>query len=395
MGVFFRPLNTLQLYLAASFIPPFVLSLFFFLFFLLTGQLFKLIQIVVNKDVAWGVIFELLLHIMISFLPMAIPLSTLFATIYCLNKLSGDSEIVAMRSFGLSKGDILRPFILIGLVISIAIFALGRNLIPHSKTLFKNTIIRLTSKGVLTNVRPSNFFTDIPNVVLFAGDVSNRGDNLFDVFIRYMDNNNERVIIAREGILIRQYFSETQTPTLRLKLTDGNIIKYDKNHRDVEKILFETYDFPIVEGGQQLGFVTKDGMRSNETLSKYIEDNKAELEKISQKKEQSTHDQGRLEHIKGLLPKAQIEYWGRFNTPLLCLVFIFLGPGLGIKGGRGKERNTTLIAIVLTVCYYALFFAGISVAKTGLLPAWPVVFLPTLLIGLLAVKYYRNVDWQA
>ena len=109
---------------------------------------------------------------------------------------------------------------------------------------------------MLANIKSGIFFTEIPHVVLFAREVTNRGNNLSHVFIHYADGNkkNERVIMAKEGTLIRQYFSETQTPTFRLRLRDGNMIKYTEDHRDMEKVLFESHDFPIAHGGGTDGF---------------------------------------------------------------------------------------------------------------------------------------------
>ena len=388
-------LNTLQFYLAASFVPPFTISLLFFLFFLLVGRLFRLIQIVVNTNVEYSVIIELMVHIMLSFLPISTPFSILFATIFCLNKLSNDSEIIAMQSFGFSKWDILKPFLIIGLTISVSIFFLGSTLVPYSKTLFKNMVTQLSSKGMFMNIKSKIFFTDIPNIILFAKEVSNDGNDLFEVFIRYKyENATERVIMAKRGHLIKQYFSTIQTPMLRLKLEDGNLVKYDKDRKDIEKILFKSYDFPILQGGQTLNFVTRNGMMSNKVLAQHIENNKAELSKLLSKKTLIYSDKRRLNDIQKELPKSQIEYWGRFNTPLLCLIFIFLGLGLGVKKIRGKEQNTAFIGITVTLIYYSLFFACISMAKKGYISSWSAVFFPTILIGTVAGMYYRNTDWQ-
>ena len=388
------PLNTLQMYLAASFIPPFVATLSFLLFFLLTSQIFNLVGIIVNQDVIFTSVLALFFHIVVSFLPLSIPSAAFFATIFCLNRLSTDSEIIAMQSFGFSRWDILKPFLFMGVTVAIAVFFLGRNLVPHSKVSFTDTMARLTSEGVLTNVRAKTFFTDIPNVVLFAENVAEKGNQLFDVFIRYKDRGGtERVIMAKEGRLVRQYFSEDQTPAMRIRLRKGNIIQYDKNHQDMEKVHFETYDFPILEGGRQLGFVTKDAMRSNEILSSHIEKVKNELYTLMINEKKTAQDKARIEELQKSLAKGQIEYWNRINTPILCLVFTVLGLGLGIKGGRGRKKDTSLRGISCILVYYALFFFGISLARRGEILAWFAIFTPTLLLGFVAARYYKRLDW--
>ncbi len=393
--MFYRPFSILNFYLAAGFIPPFTISLLFFLFFLLIGRLFKLIQIVVNTNVEFSVIIELMIHIMFSFFPISVPFAVLFATIFCLNKLSNDSEIISMQSFGLSKRDILKPFLMIGLIIALSVFSLSRNLVPHSKTLFKNTVTQLTSKGMFFNIKSKNFFMGIPNVILFAKEVSNHGNDLLGVFIHYKNKDQiERIMMAEKGSIIKQYFSTTQTPMLRLKLEDGNLVKYDKDHKNIEKIFFKSYDFPILEGGQKLGFVTRNGMRSNAALAQHIQDYKVELSKVLSKKALNHVDKQKIHEIKIELSKGEIEYWSRFNTPILCIIFIILGVGLGVKKIRGKEQNTAFIGIMVVIIYYTLFFLSVSIAKKGYIPSWFAIFSPTLLAGFMAVKYYRNIDWQ-
>ena len=158
-------------YLAAHFILPFLTSTVFFVLFLLTSQLFRLADVFVTKSSGLTDVLLLFGHIAVSFLPMAIPLSALFASLYTMNKMSEDSEIVAMRSFGLTKWQLFKPFLMLGIFISIAVFSLNRNLIPHSKALFKNTVIRMTSQGMALNLQSGIFFTDVPGVILFAEEV--------------------------------------------------------------------------------------------------------------------------------------------------------------------------------------------------------------------------------
>lgn len=371
--------SLLQRYLAINFVPPFLVACAFFVTFLLTSQLFRLTSIVVNKGVEFWSVLELFGHIAISFLPMAVPLSALFATIMTLNKLSEDSEIVAMRSFGVEKSQLFKPFLILACVIAMAIFALNRNLIPYSKLLFRNTVIMLTSKGMTMNIQAGQFFTEVPNVILFAEGVSDQGLKLHDVFIQNQGEDGiDSVIFAEQGTIIKQEFDGVGFPTLRLHLVNGNIFRSNTDGKDSEKILFKEYDFPLVAGGGQPGFIAKDSMLSNNQL----------WQQIQQSKKNSDHSDDRV-------AKMEIEYWSRWNTPMQVLVFVFLGFGLGIKRGRGKQRNTTVLGLLVLIVYYAAFFSGVSLARKGIVPAWFVVFLPTLLAGSFGAWNYRKLDWAS
>ncbi len=310
---------------------------------------------------------------------MAVPLSALFATIITLNKLSEDSEIVAMRSFGMTKLMLLKPILVMGILVSIAIFALNRNLIPYSKLLFRNTVIKLTSKGMTMNIQAGQFFTDVPGVILFAEEVTDQGQKLNDVFIQSeSDDGLENVIFAEKGVIIKQEYEGIGFPTMRLHLTNGNIVRTSKDGNDSEKILFKEYDFPLVAGGGQPGFIAKDSMLSNNQLWKQIKSVKAN----------KSEDQKRI-------AKMEIEYWSRWNTPIQVLVFVFLGFGLGIKKGRGKAKNTSVLGLMVLILYYAAFFSGVSLAQSGIVPSWFVVFMPSVLALGFGIRSYKKLDWAS
>ncbi len=350
-------------------------------------------RIVTKKGVEITVLFELFGHIAISFVPMAVPLSLLFAMIYTLGRLSEDSEIVAIRAMGVSKEKLLSPFIIIGIVAAVSVFSLNRNIIPYSKRLFKNTVIALTSEGFLSDIKKEQFYTDIPGIILFAEDVKNSGQELEKVFIKIQGKKDEKIIMAERGTLIKNQDKSTTALDLRMDLYDGNIVTL-KGRDEMEKILFEKYEFPIVSGSENK-FVNKDSMRSNDELLAVMKKSKMNVEKLEKKKMNKKRKARMIDNYTNSFRRANLEYWTRFNVPLQCIAFILLGFVFGVKKGRGKNKNTSGIILVVLIVYYALFFTGISMAKRGQLPGELVVFVPTLLVMLVGIFYYRKLDWAS
>lgn len=349
-------------------------------------------RIVTKKGVDLIVFFELLGHIAMSFLPMAVPLSLLFSLIYCLNKLSEDSEIVALRAMGIPKIKIFMPFLLIGILCSVTIFSLNRSLIPYSKRLFKNTLITLTSKGFLADIKKEQFYTDIPKVILFAEEVEEGGKYMENVFIKLKNNNDkDKVIMAKKGVLVKS--SEQDGPSLSLKmdLYEGNIISLNKGGEEVEKILFEKYEFPIVSSSSGR-FVNKDSMKPNEVLVRDLKIERGRIVRESGKKKQNKK---LIKNLENRVRKIELEYWTRFNVPLQCIAFVLMGFVFGIKKGRGKSKNTSAIALILTIFYYVLFFSGVSMVKKGTIDPAIAVFLPTIIIFIISSYYYKKLDWAS
>ena len=321
---------------------------------------------------------ELIGHVCISFLPMAIPLSCLFAVIYTMNKLSGDSEFMAMRSFGLSKGKVYRPLLGLSVLIALASFALNQNIIPISKREFKKALITLTSKGYLADIRPGKFFTDIPGIVLYTTEASEDGQNLKNVFIESTSGGGVAAIFAKRGKLSKDEINKWGLSNLRLKLFDGNILKKNVDGT-FEKIFYHTYDFPISEGKLTGVLVTKDSMRTSRELY--------DLMSLSSQ-EKANRGLGKRQ-----VAKTKLEFWTRINTPFICIIFVFLGFSLGVKNTRGKSRNTGVITLVILLLYYGSFFGGVSIARSGNVPAVLAVFVPTVITFFFALHYYRRLEW--
>lgn len=362
--------------------------------FLLTFQLFQIIPLISSKSVSVFLMLELVSHVLVTFVPMSVPVAALFATIYTLGKLSDDSEIVAMRSFGMTKRQILIPFLLLGVLIGFAVYTLNKSVIPNSKARFKELTLSLSSKRVLSDVKPGTFYTEIPDIILFAEEVENEGTILRNLFIRQNTETQEKAIFAKRGSLIKKAKDELTTPSVRLHLTEGNVVTLDEDG-SIEKVLFEEYDFPIVSDATEIKVVTKTSMRDSDQLWNLIQLRKKTLAKLEAKSNKDKTTINIIKRRKSGIAKAEIEYWTRVNTPLQTLMFIFLGVSLGIRKSRGVSGNSSVVGILVLLAYYIVFFLGIALAKKSVIPAYFVIPFPTVIVLIFAIKLYRKLDWAS
>lgn len=376
-------------YLASHFIPPFVLGLLFFVTFLITFYMFRILSLIVNKGVGFVTVIQMVINLGVTFTPLAVPLAAFFATIYTMNKLSEDSEIIAMRSFGMTKFRIYTPFLIISLVSAITIHSLNSVFIPKANATFKNTILRLTSSGMLSSIKSGHFFTDIPNATLFAVNVSDDGNGFQNIFLHLSDKskNQQRIIFGKTGTLIKIYADEWHPPGLRLHLKEGNIIRIADDGSEVEKILFKEYDFPILNANFATQFLDKDSMKTNDEL----------IQIISKKNEAVTKAIGKPEFLdlKKNMVGTQIELYSRYMTFPQIVLFILLGFSLGMKKGRGASGRSSTRAIIILLSHFVMYFVGISVAKKGNFDPALATILPCLALLIIAIYYYRKLDWAS
>lgn len=371
----------LQRYLAASFILPLVVSLLFFVGFLLTFELFRLTALIMSRDISLIFLMGLLGDLALTFIPLALPISTFFSMVFCLNKLSTDSEYVAMRAAGLRKDRLFMPFFVVALIVSVSAFFLVQEIIPYTNRDFKRRVNFLTSSGLIAAIKEGQFFTAVNGITLFPAKAGPDGRGLEDVFLHVKENTSERVILAKRGELIYERDPKNLTEKLTLNLEEGSITGL-KGDRDVEKILFKRYSLPLSQNRYSERINPRETMLTRRELAKVLEMTPAQaLEKYRFNKKDMFN--------------ARYEYWNRLNMPVVCLLLTLLGFGLGIKESRGKGRNSALWGLTCLIVFYGVFFAMVGAARSGAMPVPVAMVVPDLVLLAAGIHFYRKLDWNS
>jgi lipopolysaccharide export system permease protein len=201
------------------------------------------------------------------------------------------------------------------------------------------------------------------------------------------NKNQQRIIFAKTGTLIKLYADEWHPPGLRLHLNEGNIVRIADDGSEVEKILFKEYDFPILNANFATQFLDKDSMKTNDELREII------INKAFAVREAVGTEEFLMR--KRNMVGTQIEFYSRYITFFQIVFFILLGFSLGMKRGRGRNGNNSVIAILILLGHFVIYFIGISIAKKGNLDPFVASFLPSALLLIVAVYYYRKLDWAS
>lgn len=272
---------------------------------------------------------------------------------------------------------------MIALVISICVFFLTQELVPNAHRKVRRKIKIVSSASLVEGLKTGQFFTTIPNVTLFPTKVDEITKEMKDVFLHQVepDNGKEMTIVAKSGKILHKKDEKTGIESLKLYLQNGNIANKLGGVESVEKIKFGEYTIPISEKRFSYRTSLKEIMMNYQELSAFINNGFEAAKKRGFNKKEYFN--------------AKYEYWNRINTPFLCLILTFLGFCLGITGNRGHSKNSSGKAILYLIGYYAVYFTIVSVARDGSVPISVAMVLPLSLLLAVAVKHYRNVDWQS
>ncbi|KWW29335.1 MAG: putative permease [bacterium P3] len=186
-----------------SFIGPLLLTFAISVFVLLMQFVWKYIDDMVGKGLDFMVIMELLFYASATFVPMAMPIAVLFASIMTMGNFGEKYELVAMKAGGVSLSRVMLPMAFVAVLMTVTAFYFANNVMPTAVLKYKSTLYDITHKKPAINLRPSEYFDAIDGYVIRINEKNAVDGQLRDILIydhsQGLDRTN--VIVADNGYM--------------------------------------------------------------------------------------------------------------------------------------------------------------------------------------------------
>lgn len=356
------------IYILGEMLPSFILGNVVFLFILLMFQVLRLSDFVINKGVPLSLLAQMMMYMLVSFLPACIPISLLFSILLTLGRMSSDSEIVAFKASGLNLWHILIPTITFSLVVALTSAYVSFYAAPWGNRAFEILINRLSNTKAAANLQEGTFAEGYFDLVIYAGKVNSRQGTLQNVFIYdERDPANPITIISKEGKLVE---ADPNFPGkgITLRLVNGNIHK--NSEKNYAKVDFQTYDISLTNANA-------DAIREKSPPSLTLDDITHGMKDPTTKPEDKHN--------------LSIEFHKRLALAAACLVFGLLGVGTGTVTNRRAVRSSGLVvSLVIMVSYWVIYISGDSLARNGTLPVWLSMWMANIIFSGIGVWTFRR-----
>lgn len=356
-------------YLLSEITPSFLLGVFVFIGVLLMFQALRLTEFLLVHGIKWTALVKIMGYMSISFLPMLLPMSLLFAVLLTYNRFSMDSEIIAFKACGVSTSAITLPALIFSLVITIISSQTTFYLAPWGNRQFEVLINRLGNTKAAASIKEGTFSEGFFDLVLYANKVDSQTGQLKDLFI-YDEKNpiSPLTIIATEGQIIPDDTNPGRSVLLRL--FKGQI------HRKVEShtvINFDSYDILLNDP-------IKLQEKKKTASSLYLD----ELQVL--RHSGATDPLSRKEY--------DIEFHKRGALSTACMVFCILGLAFGIITNRRSGKSSGFIlSIGFIIFYWIVYLSFESLVRSNQISVWIGLWLPNILFTLFGL-YHLKKAWH-
>ena len=354
---------TLFFYVLRELVVPTAMGFGLFTFVLLMHFLLQLAEMIISLGVGAADVGRLFLYSVPHIIVLTVPIAVLVGGLIAFGRLSADSEVIAMRSGGVSLYQLAVPVLTLGVATLALNTYLCLEILPWGNNQIRQLQWRLINSRTISNeIRPRVFETSFSNFTLLVEDIPGQGDVWHNLLLVQTLQNPPRIIMAETAA--PSYDEERRA--LWLILTNGYIYEGSETAESSSVMAFEGQEELIRdESGWEVGELAKD-----ERSMKLSELND-EIERLE--------SQG--------LPTAvySVEVHKKFAIPLACVVMALISLPLGISTQRHTKATGFLVAIGVIAVYYQLIENGEKFAEEGVIPAWLGIWTADVVIGLTAL----------
>ncbi|MEM1345789.1 MAG: LPS export ABC transporter permease LptF [Pseudomonadota bacterium] len=340
---------------------PFVFFVLVFTGVIWLSQSLRVIDTVVNNGQSAAVFLEFTALLLPTVLSVVLPVAAFAATLYAINRLFSDSEVVAMFAAGISGFALLRPIALFGGVVMVGLFANTLYLMPTAKRVMQERISEVRGDVAAAFLREGAFASPVKGLNVYLREMGRPGEML-GVFVHdERDPDQTLTYTAERAVLVPR---EADGGVPQLLMFDGLIQTVTQPETEGDEaalsvLRFERLAYDLSELGG------REGPRRQKPSEFYLPQLLGAAE-------------GETGYYS--LGDFRAEAHEALSAPLYVLALPLMGAALLIGAGFRRQGFLERIALA-AVAGLGLRLAGLAAKSVTVTEAalWPLLYLPPLL----------------
>ncbi|WP_254963174.1 MULTISPECIES: LptF/LptG family permease [unclassified Cyanobium] len=332
------------------------------------GAVFELVRRVAESGLPVLAAVKVLLLRLPSFLVLSFPMATLMATLLAYSRLSGSSELTALRSVGVSTRRMVLPAMALALVMSLLTFVFNDAVVPRANLEATNSLERALGKAIATEQSDNALYSRFSDAKLPNGDSVKVLSHIFFArkFIKGVMFDVTLLDFSREGYrqMLTALIGKWNEEKGMWEFTNGRITNIDVATGTTTSASFDRYLYPFTRDPIEVAQLPTDA--STMTVGQALTAERLLLEANNTKEAR----------------RLRVRIQEKFAFPAICLVFGLIGSSLGVRPNSRTSRSQGFgISVLLIFGYYLMSFIFSSLGVTGTLMPFLAAWLPVI-IGL-------------
>ncbi len=362
---------------------PWLFGVAIFTVLIMAGSFLFTFTDFVAKGVGVGTVIWLIVLLLPGILATTFPMAMLLATLLSFGRLSGESEITAMRAAGTSLVRIMIPVGAFGLSVAFAAFCFGQFVVPPASRQAAEMREKLSRQLEGSSVRPTSYAVTEKDVV------DGKPRTRLTTYVNAVDFDFGSRVLRTATVIA---YDTDQKPAFTLTADELEYQSADewkiRGKARVQSIDGKYY--AVINDGAWPEQIAKPTFSPQDIFNQNVKDPNA----LSMVQISKTIEDAKLNP--NIIPKQiynlEKGYWDKIAMPLAALVYALLGAPLGIRNHRSGGATGFMFAVIIIFIYYMLSNVLFIAGQGGAFPAWAASFIPIMigLVGAGVTIYIKN-----
>ncbi len=364
----FWPPRILDRYVLAELSGPFGFGLSAFVLIIAAANILNIGRLVSSEHAPLWAAIEVFLWSLPATVVLAIPMALLLGVLLAMQRLSGESEITAMKAGGIAFLRIVRPLLVAGLVMSAVMFVLQEQIVPlaaDAQTYLVNEVINHSSAFG----RDLTVSAPLPGggrQMTIATAYEPKSQTLVKVTLIQYNRSNEptQIIFADRARFAAQRWELENMSTYRFN-PDGSIFsapraastEVDIGERPTQLVKRVTHNDPTQMNRAEIAEIIQSGQLTESERRKYT-----------------------------------TTYHEKLATPFSCFVFTLIAIPFGIRATRGGGSASVGfgLAVAIVFIYYVVLTIFSYLGNVALWVAPLAAWMPNIIFTYLGAQRLRK-----
>ncbi len=322
--------------------------------FIGSGTLFKIARYITDYGASFSSVVKIFVYGLPGIIMWTFPMSMLLATLLTFGRLSGSSEITAMKSCGISFGRIAAPAIVLGFIVSICAILFNEHVVPWANSagndVFYYEIEGNTEMKSQDHIIVKEIVGDKIQRLVYAREYRARDETLQGVTMQEF-NEFEKVTHV-ENATYAEWKDETWI------MHDGMI--YDiSDDKSTHTMKFNKQILPVKASPRQI--VREQKKPEELTMSEL----KAQIAIM------------KTQYVN--TAKLETELYQRVTVPMASLIFTLIGVPLGLQPTRTSSSMGFALSVIIIFAYYSIMTLSNALARGEVLDPLIAVWIPNII----------------
>ncbi len=296
----------------------------------------RLLSQVADGRAGVEVLFPLLGLSTVTSLPILLSVSLFLAILVTLGRFYADSEITALRASGMGLAQLMKPFLLLGLMVAVVQAVLVLWLVPEAEREFQILRAQSVKSLDLGGIVPGRFITLKGSKRVVYAEVMDQDSRELDRIFMFGEQSGKTQVISASTA---SQADDERSGNKYLQLRDGEWVASSASSLEVQRTRFETLGLFIPE----MQAVTRTG----------------------KPKAYATAD---LMKADSLRLRAELQW--RLASPIMVLVLVLLAVPLSHTSPRKGRFASLTVAVVSCIAYFNILGMARGWMSHGITPAW-------------------------